>query len=305
MPLAPSIEEIPSDRTDSESSCESSHDYQKATTLETRLWMYEWKQNDPKRDSGMKLVRLGLARSYKPGTGGRGILLSAEATKILSPADIPLIEMGGLGAVNCSWNRLEVVKGKRRGGSLRLLPFLVASNPTNYGKPCKLNTAEALVAALWILDRKADAEIVASNFSWGDEFFKLNSDRLDIYAQAIDENGVKRAQAKILGRDEVVDQEPEREPEIIKNPTTQKHVKTIPETIEVFSLPISPPSDQKKILTWMVIVLGAEKLGLPRNPSGNVLAKIKLKEYENIWTSFRDEAQHTATLDQQKRYPKQ
>ncbi|CAG0919553.1 unnamed protein product [Notodromas monacha] len=71
---------------------------------------------------------------------------------VISRADKDLIEKAGLAVVDCSWTRLEDVKWSKVGkGAPRLLPFLIAANPTHYGRPCELSCAEALAAGLYII----------------------------------------------------------------------------------------------------------------------------------------------------------
>ena len=78
-------------------------------------------------------------------------MLSPDATSTVSPADRELVGKGGAAVVNCSWAGLDSVPFvKMKSGGSRLLPFLIASNPTKYGQPCVLSSAEALAAALYI-----------------------------------------------------------------------------------------------------------------------------------------------------------
>lgn len=71
--------------------------------------------------------------------------------------------------------------GRIKGVAPRLLPFLVATNPVNYGKPCKLSCAEALAAALCLAGLRDAALAVMSRFKWGHSFFSTNGELLERY----------------------------------------------------------------------------------------------------------------------------
>lgn len=169
-------------------------------SLRTRVSLWEFGQNDAKRDSGSKLVRLGLASAQRVGRGFNGIVLSSESSIVISPSDAEIIAKFGLAAINCSWNRLDEIPfssvGKKR--LHRKLPFLVAANPVNYGRPFKLNTAEALAAALVIVNAGDDPHILLEPFQYGLEFLRLNADVLQAYAAANNVDGVVAAETAFL-----------------------------------------------------------------------------------------------------------
>ena len=168
--------------------------------LATRVCLWEFSQNDARRDSGSKLVRQGLARRLDARAAFRGIVLAADAAQILSPADAPVIAAQGLAGVNCSWRGLDAVPFAALGRPelRRRLPFLVAANEVNYGKPLYLNTAEALAAALRIAGLTRDAELLLAPFASGRAFFALNADAFEAYAAAVDGDGVAAAEARFL-----------------------------------------------------------------------------------------------------------
>lgn len=85
--------------------------------------------------------------------------------------------------MDCSWAHAEEIFSRVRLRD-RALPFLVAANPVNYGKPFKLSTVEALAAGLVILGELEQAQEILSKFKWGHVFLELNREPLQEYAAA-------------------------------------------------------------------------------------------------------------------------
>ncbi|KAI1714790.1 putative fer4-like domain in RNase L inhibitor, RLI domain-containing protein [Ditylenchus destructor] len=151
-------------------------------SMPCRLAMFDFNQCDPKRGSGRKLQRLGILSTLKLGTKFPGLILSPTGTATLSRADKALILSSGLAVVDCSWNQVEKTPLQRiKATEHRLLPYLIAANPVNYGRPSKLTCAEALGAALYSIDEIDSAVALMGKFKWGQNFLDLNSEVLELY----------------------------------------------------------------------------------------------------------------------------
>ena len=299
-----------------------------------RLVLFEYKQNDPKRDTGMKLVRNGLVRSLRPGDPFKGIVLSACGKSVLSPSDRALIVSAGLGGVNCSWNRLDEISNVP-GGNIarhRKLPFLIAANPINYGRAYKLSSAEALAAALAIVGLDTDSRRVTEKFAWESEFWKLNDPLINEYKRCSSGAEIIRVQdrfmqAKIEGKSACVSYEtdwlgepvlPETVPEAVPETVPERRVKfsnegrpavsefdpseqVQPPPLCVEAAPSAPqvfpkcaPKDMKKCL---IFLRDFANLGKP-NVSNNVLAKTARKSYIEIWEQFIQNDENLKFYDQ-------
>ncbi len=102
-------------------------------------------------------------------------------------------------ALDLSWKHADdMAKFLNLRGSSRCLPYLVAANPVNYGKPTKLSTVEALAGALYITNFREEAKRLLSIFKWGPTFLSLNQTLLETYAQAADSGEVVELQRQFL-----------------------------------------------------------------------------------------------------------
>eukprot|EP00240_Pyramimonas_obovata_P015461 CAMPEP_0118931464 /NCGR_PEP_ID=MMETSP1169-20130426/7793_1 /TAXON_ID=36882 /ORGANISM="Pyramimonas obovata, Strain CCMP722" /LENGTH=277 /DNA_ID=CAMNT_0006873969 /DNA_START=294 /DNA_END=1124 /DNA_ORIENTATION=+ len=151
--------------------------------LNTHLAMWDLDQCDPKRCTGRKLIHQRMVKELRLGQRFTGVCLSPMGQFCVSREDAAIIEEHGLSVVDCSWARLDDVPFHRmKANAPRLLPWLVAANPVNYGKPSKLSCAEAFAAALFICGFQDDARELLAKFKWGHAFFSVNEDLLDRYA---------------------------------------------------------------------------------------------------------------------------
>jgi pre-rRNA-processing protein TSR3 len=151
---------------------------------------------DPRKCTVKKLERAGFLRIVKKISQipRNTLLLDPTAEQALSPADKTV---KSITALDCSWEVLDT-GAVRSWRTRRALPFLMAANPVNFGKPCKLTSIEAIAATLYILGEQERAAQILGCVNWGIRFLEVNREPLDLYATAKDSTEIVKFQALFL-----------------------------------------------------------------------------------------------------------
>ena len=153
--------------------------------------------DDPEKCTARKLARFDLAALHRSDRATPyGVVLNPHAERALSPADA---DRGSLVALDCSWESAGEARFSLP-GEHRALPYLVAANPVNFGRPMRLTTVEALAGALTIFGHRDRAADLLSKFTWGHTFLELNEEPLRRYAECADSAAVVELQQEYLDR---------------------------------------------------------------------------------------------------------
>ena len=162
------------------------------------VFVYDKNQCDPKKCTAKRMLQFGLAKEAKTlhAIPKGSIVLSPFAEKALSPDDIRYARHG-LVVMDLTWTNIDEFP-RPKGTNDRALPYMLASNPINWGRPMELNSAEAVMASLFILGEREQAETFLGRFNWAPEFMRLNGELLEEYSSAKDSTEVVRIQNEYI-----------------------------------------------------------------------------------------------------------
>ena len=100
--------------------------------------------------------------------------------------------------IGCAKKKKKKEKKKAPFADPFTVPYLVAANTVNYGRPWRLNCVEALAACFCICGHEDWAKEVLRHFRYGDAFLDINSQLLKRYAACSTEEDIKKTEQEWL-----------------------------------------------------------------------------------------------------------
>lgn len=153
--------------------------------------------DDPEKCTARQLGDTGHATIHHDDRTPWGLVLDPYADQALAPPDAD--RTNRVVALDCSWTSADE-DAFSMPGLHRALPYLVAANPINFGRPLQLTTVEALAATTYILGEPAQAQTMLAEFRWGETFLELNEEPLNRYAACEDSGAVVAVQEEYRNR---------------------------------------------------------------------------------------------------------
>jgi pre-rRNA-processing protein TSR3 len=149
----------------------------------------------------MRLVKHGLMKDYKINSRYQGLLLTPTGKKMVSKEDYTIIREKGICVIDCSWAKFNELHLNLNKIETRSLPHMVAVNPVNYGKACKLSCVEAVAATLFLGGLYKEAEFLLDHFKWGRSFLYVNSEIFEMYKNCKNPEELKVVQDQYLNEE--------------------------------------------------------------------------------------------------------
>ena len=151
--------------------------------MEIKIYTILYHEDDPAKNTALKMIRLGLAqRVGRRKLKGSPLVLDPYSQVYLGPWMRDNASRYGIVVVDASWKRLDTNRFKGIKGIHVKLPPLLPANPINYGKPCILSSIEAVAGTLYIMSYYEQYEKLLGVYKWMNTFHLLNKELLEAYS---------------------------------------------------------------------------------------------------------------------------
>ncbi|ETW32707.1 hypothetical protein PFTANZ_06576 [Plasmodium falciparum Tanzania (2000708)] len=164
---------------------------------EIKLFMFDYKECQNKKCSCKKLYRFKKIKKVQMNKKFKGIVLTPFCEKYFSIDDKYTIENYGLSVVDCSWKSIDLLK-RIKFSNQRKLPYIIAVNSINYGKPYKLSCLESLAFCLYVCNYNKQCNDILNIYKWSVNFTNLNKELLDTYKLCNTHDEIKNAEEEFI-----------------------------------------------------------------------------------------------------------
>ncbi|ANQ10974.1 putative ribosome biogenesis protein [Plasmodium coatneyi] len=164
---------------------------------EIKLFMFDYNECQNQKCSCKKLYRFKKIKKAPMNKKFKGIVLTPFCDKFFSVNDKATMEKFGLSVIDCSWKSLDLLK-KCKFTNQRKLPYIIAVNSINYGKPYKLSCLESLAFCLYVCGYNKQCTDILNIYKWSSSFVNLNGELLDMYKLCNTHEEVKKVEDEFI-----------------------------------------------------------------------------------------------------------